>query len=127
MNFAWPIAGTPTVLFGAHEEGVAVKGVVIRAYQDSRVMAAADGRVAYTNDNLPGYGRTVIIEHSAEFSSVYARNAAILVKVGQTVRQGEPIAVVGSKGKGGRPQLYFEIRRQSRAEDPLMYLKPKPQ
>lgn len=103
-----------------------VKGILIRAREGELVGAAAEGNVAFVDQNLPGYGKTIIIEHSGEYSSVYARNAEILVKVGQRVRQGEPIAKAGNKGKGGSPQLYFEIRRRSRAEDPLSYLTTKP-
>lgn len=85
------------------------------------VVAARDGRVQFVETGMPGYGRTIVIEHSPDFSTVYARNSEILVALGQWVRRGEPVARVARDG-GRSPRLYFEIRKKSRAVDPLQFL-----
>ena len=125
QSFAWPLKGQVVISFGEKEEKVSAKGIVIRPREGGLVLAARDGRVSFVDERLKGYGRTVIIEHTLEFSTVYARNSEILVKSGQWVLQGEPIARVGDKGKNAVPQLYFEVRRNARAEDPLLYLPRK--
>ena len=108
--------------FGGSEEGVSIQGVVIKPEKPGVVVAARSGRVSFVDQALRGYGKTVILEHSKEFSTVYARNSVILVSAGQSVKRGDPIAETGFEGKGASPQLYFEVRRHARAEDPLKYL-----
>ncbi len=122
LPFAWPLKGQVIVPFGAKENGISSKGIVIKSTEGSLVVAAKDGRVKFVDEALRGYGKTVILEHLDGFSTVYARNSEILVKLGQGVHQGEPIAKVGRAGAGSFPQLYFEIRNKSKAEDPDLYL-----
>jgi len=121
-RLVWPLEGQVVVPFGGREENISVKGIVIQAAEGARVVAAEGGRVSFVDENLKGYGRTVIIEHGAGFATVYARNSEILVAPGQWVRQGEAIAKAGTSGRGLFPQLYFEVRRNAKAEDPLRYL-----
>ncbi len=121
--FVWPVRGSVSIPFGATEEGVRTKGIVIETQDGSAVVAARDGRVQFVEDGMPGYGRTVVIEHSPDFSTVYARNTEVLVALGQWVRQGETIARAGRSARGAAPQLYFEIRRKSKAVDPLQFLR----
>lgn len=108
--------------FGAKEDGVSLKGVVIRLAEGEKVRAAQAGRVILVDEKLKGYWKTVIIEHPNEFSTTYARNSEILVKVGQWVKRGDAIALGGRAGRGVSPQLYFEIRKKAKAEDPENYL-----
>jgi len=121
-RLVWPLKGQVVFSYGAREDRVGIKGIVIRADEGSLVRAAQDGRVSFVDESLSGYGRTVILEHSPDLTTVYARHAEILVKLGQWVRQGEPIAKIGRAGRGTFPQLYFEVRRRLKPEDPLKYL-----
>ena len=121
-QFSWPVRGQVLAPFGAKEDGVSLKGIVIRSAEGEKVRAAQMGRVILVDEKLKGYGKTVILEHPNEFSTTYARNSEILVKVGQWVRRGDPIALGGRAGRGASPQLYFEIRRKAKAEDPKNYL-----
>ena len=90
--------------------------------EGEKVRAAQAGRVILVDEKLKGYGKTIIMEHASDFSTTYARNSEILVHVGQWVRRGDPIAVIGRAAQGESPQLYFEIRKQAKAEDPKNYL-----
>lgn len=116
-----PLSGQIILPFAAKEDGVSAKGIVIRAHEGDAVRAARSGEVVLADEALQGYGKTVIIRHSDVFSTVYARNAEILVRTGQTVRQGEVIAKAGRAGRSGVPELYFEIRKNSKPEDPTHY------
>ena len=123
--FQWPLKGRVVLPFGAQEDGVSLKGIVLEAADGAAVVAAGSGRVVVADERLQGYGKTLILEHSAEFSTIYARNSEILVKPGQRVLRGQPIAKVGRGGKGNIPRLYFEVRKKSEAQDPLTYLSYK--
>jgi murein DD-endopeptidase MepM/ murein hydrolase activator NlpD len=64
----------------------------------------------------------VLIKHADGWVSAYAHNQTLLVKKGDKVRRGQPIAQVGATGSVGDPQLHFELRRGTRALDPLDHL-----
>ncbi len=87
------------------------------------MVASRSGKVVFSGNNLPGYGKTVILEHSENFSTVYTGNTEIFVKSGQWVRQGESIGRIESAGSAdARPEIYFEIRKSGRPENPELYL-----
>ncbi len=122
-DFRWPIQGQVRVPFGQKDEGVTLKGVLLSGREGADVSAIADGFVAYADPSLRGFGQTIVVDHRNGYSSVYARSAGILVVTGQEVRRGQPIARLGSSGKGSKPELYLEIRRNSKPEDPLRLLR----
>ncbi len=122
QSFIWPVNGRVVVGFGGKEDSVFTKGMVIESHDGDSVVASRDGRVIFVDEKMKGYGRTIIVEHSSEFSTIYARNSEILVSLGEWVKQGQPIARVGHAGLGSFPQLYFELRKRTRPEDPLKYL-----
>ncbi len=97
------------------------QGVYIAAPAGSPVKAAAAGKVMYSGNGLRGYGNMLIVNHDADFLSVYAHNQTLLVKEGAQVRQGETIATVGSSGSNA-VNLYFELRYGGKAVDALRYL-----
>ncbi len=96
---------------------------MIEAPAGSEVVAAGAGRVSFVDQHLKGYGKTLIIEHGGELHTVYARVSEILVTPGQDVQAGQAIARMAAPAGLGRPVLYFEIRKKSRPEPPLIYLK----
>ena len=71
-------------------------------------------------DHLMGYAYTVIVDHLDGYFSVYSQNIKLLVKLGDFVFKGDELARVGSNGKA--PFLYFEIRKNGKADNPLYYL-----
>lgn len=121
-QMVWPIRGSIEHRFGEQLQGeLRWKGLVIDAPEGTEVKAIADGRVLMA-DWLQGYGLVVVVEHGKGDMSLYGYNQSALVSVGTKVRAGQPIALVGTSGRRGTPSLYFEIRRQGQAVNPLPWL-----
>lgn len=125
-TFSWPLNGRILSRFGPKQGGLHNDGINIAATQGATVRAAAPGVIAYSGDGLKGFGWLILIKHSNGWVTAYAHNEAVLVKRGDTVRAGEPIARAGSTGSVDRPQLHFEIRNGRRAVDPLKHLPASP-
>ena len=90
-------------------------------------MQAADaGVVAYTGNELRGYGNLILVKHANGWISAYAHCDLMLVKRGEKVTRGQVIARVGSTGNVSEPQLHFELRRGNHAVDPREVLAPLP-
>ncbi len=119
VAWAWPIAGTPTVLAGFDE--VKNKGLDISGKAGDAVLASADGRVVYSGAGLRGYGNLIILKHNNTYLTAYAHNQTLLVKEDQSVRKGQKIAEMGSSDTD-RVKLHFEIRRQGKPVDPVKFL-----
>lgn len=118
----WPVRGQTLHSYGEAISGeLRWKGMVIGANEGTQVKAIADGRVLLA-DWLQGYGLVVVVEHGKGDMSLYGYNQSALVNVGQEVRAGQPIALVGSSGGQERPALYFEIRRQGKTVNPRPWL-----
>jgi lipoprotein NlpD len=115
LQWAWPTdrSGPPLPVSGG---GVLLPG---RLGQDVR--AACAGRVVYSGTGIRGYGNLIIIKHGENLLSAYAHNSEALVREGQEVALGQPIARMG-EGAPQKPVLYFEIRRNGKPVDPLRYL-----
>jgi murein DD-endopeptidase MepM/ murein hydrolase activator NlpD len=90
------------------------------------VQAADGGIVAYTGNELRGYGNLILVKHANGWISAYAHCDSILVKRGEKVGRGQLIARVGSTGNVSEPQLHFELRRGQQAVDPREFLAPLP-
>ena len=122
-KYAYPVAGKILHRFGTSQAGeLKWKGIVIAAGSGTPVKAIADGRVILANW-LQGYGLVIVIDHGKGDISLYGYNQAVSVKSGTLVRAGQKIAEVGSSGGQGNSALYFEIRRQGNAVNPLSWLK----
>lgn len=118
----WPIRGQTLHRYGEPLQGeLRWKGLVIGAPEGTEVKAIADGSVLMA-DWLQGYGLMVVVEHGKGDMSLYGYNQSALVSVGDKVKAGQPIALVGTSGGQSQPALYFEIRRQGQAVNPLPWL-----
>jgi len=120
LDWGWPAQGKTIGVFSEATN----KGVDIAGKLGDPVIASASGKVVYSGTGLRGYGKLIIIKHSANYLSAYAHNNNILVKEGQAVVKGQKIAEVGSTD-ADQPKLHFEIRRQGKPVDPLKYLPPE--
>ncbi|WP_298614396.1 M23 family metallopeptidase [uncultured Thermosynechococcus sp.] len=96
-------------------------GVDFGADFGTPIYAAAAGRVIFA-DWSGGYGQTVILDHGGGMTTLYAHAQRLLVREGQFVQQGQPIAEVGSTGLSTGPHLHFEVRLNGEPTDPLAYL-----
>jgi murein DD-endopeptidase MepM/ murein hydrolase activator NlpD len=121
-KFIWPIEGKIISPFGRRNSGVHNDGINIAADPGSPVKAADGGTVVYAGNELVAYGNLLLVRHSSGYVTAYAHNRKLLVKRGDSVRQGQTIALVGSTGDVDRPQLHFEIRKGDRAIDPNRHL-----
>jgi murein DD-endopeptidase MepM/ murein hydrolase activator NlpD len=85
-------------------------------------VAARAGRVVYSGDKLSGYGKLVILDHGDGLQTLYAHGLELLVRVGDAVEKGQPIARVGRTGNATTEHCHFEIRKDRLPVDPLPYL-----
>jgi lipoprotein NlpD len=113
----WPTEGTVT----RTQRPNGGQGLTIEGRLHQSIRAAGPGRVVYTGSGLLGYGQLIIIKHNDTYLSAYAHTASLLVKEGDTVSGGQPVATMGT-GTQGRPMLYFEIREHGKPVDPLLFL-----
>ena len=122
----WPVSGHLSSPYGnrrhpVHQENRFHTGVDISVPPGTEVKATADGIVS-----LAGWTETsgivVVVEHGHGFSTAYAHNRKALVRVGQRVPRGEPIALSGSTGVSTGPHVHYEIWKNGRNTDPAGYL-----
>ena len=100
-------------------------GVDLRAAEGAPIRAAAEGVVKAAGPR-GGYGNAVEIDHGDGTSTLYAHASALLVKPGQRVTQGEPVALVGQTGQATGPHLHFELRRHDHPVNPMAMVLPNP-
>jgi murein DD-endopeptidase MepM/ murein hydrolase activator NlpD len=98
------------------------QGIDFAGIAGTQVLAVADGVVSHTGID-GGYGRMVEITHGNGYVTRYAHNAKLLVKPGQTVKRGDPIALMGSTGRSTGPHVHFEVLRDGRPMNPLSFVR----
>ena len=121
-----PVRGRILASYGSRTDGTRNDGINIAAPKGTAVEAADAGVVAYTGNELRGYGNLILIKHANGWISAYAHCDKMLVKQGEKVARGQVIARVGSSGNVGEPQLHFELRRGHTPVDPRGFLAPPP-
>ena len=97
------------------------RGVDFAGTLGSNVVAVAAGVVTWAGERS-GYGKLIEINHGDGYSTRYAHNERTLVNVGQTVKRGEPIALMGSTGHSTGPHVHFEVLKNGRQVDPLSFI-----
>ncbi len=120
-RFAMPLDGELVTRFGAQPGGARLDGVEIAGREGAPIVAAADGDVVYAGADLEAYGTLVLIRHADEYVTAYGHARRALVREGQRVRAGQPIAELGARADG-RPRLLFQVRRGAAAVDPAPLL-----
>jgi len=97
------------------------KGVDFAGAPGSSVTAVAAGVVTWAGERS-GFGKLIEINHGDGFVTRYAHNERTLVTVGDTVKRGEPVALMGSTGRSTGPHVHFEVLRNGRQVDPLSFI-----
>jgi murein DD-endopeptidase MepM/ murein hydrolase activator NlpD len=113
-NFGWridPFTGQKSF----HE------GIDFPADRGTPILAAASGKVIAAEVH-PAYGKMVEIDHGNGLVSVYAHASSLLVKEGDLVVRGQPIATVGTTGRSTGPHLHFEVRLNGVPQNPARFL-----
>lgn len=122
----WPAEGRLLTRFGMQRHPqfktmVFRRGIEIAVREGEPVRAVSDGQVAY-GDWYKGYGRLVIIEHGPGFYTLYGNLSRLDLNKGDRVIRGQVLGLAGETGSLKGAKLYFEIRRNGEAQDPLAWL-----
>lgn len=123
----WPIASNNYIPFGLVDykgSRVLNKGLFIESSGNSPepVSAPFSGKVSAVAE-LDHLGKTIVIDHGDSYFTVYSNVSESLVAAGQTVWQGQRIAMSGSSDFWKKKGIYFEIRHFSEPVDPQPWMK----
>nr|WP_275975003.1 peptidoglycan DD-metalloendopeptidase family protein [Shewanella gaetbuli] len=120
-KLSWPTKGRVSERFGSSRSGqIKWKGTVLNAPEGQNIKAVAAGKVIYA-DWLRGFGMVMVVDHGKGYMSLYGHAQTLFKRAGDTVKDGESIALVGRSGGQSEPSLYFEIRHKGQAVDPARY------
>ncbi|MEO6091776.1 MAG: M23 family metallopeptidase [Novosphingobium sp.] len=131
QDFIWPVTGRVSGMFGSQrvyrgEPGAYHSGIDISTGAAGTVFVApADGVVtlaARTPFSLEG--NLLMIDHGQGLNSAFLHCSEILVKEGQAVRRGQPIARIGMTGRATGPHLHWSLRWRDARLDPILFTGP---
>ncbi len=88
----------------------------------SEVLAVADGIVSW-HGTRGGYGEMIEIDHGNGYQSRYAHNKKLVVKLGDRIKKGQAIALMGSTGRSTGPHVHFEVLRDGKTVNPANFVK----
>ncbi len=127
----WPTDGRITSPFGYRfnpireydgETGEFHSGIDIANRPDTLIYATADGTVRYAGWSH-GYGNVIVIDHGYGMSTLYGHTSKALVKSGDHVRRGQVIAYMGTTGRSTGAHVHYEVWRNGKPVNPLIFLK----
>lgn len=121
-GYIWPVKGKVISKFGPIPGGAYNDGINIAAREGEPIVAAADGEVVYSGNELRDYGNMVIVRHEGGIMTAYAHAGRVMVSKGDNVKQGATIATVGKTGSVDQAQVHFGIRKNKEPVDPMGYL-----
>lgn len=98
------------------------QGVDFAGREGTQIIAVASGVVSWSGEHS-GYGQLVEVSHGDGLVTRYAHNKSNLVAVGDLVRKGEPIALMGNSGRSTGPHVHFEVYKHGRPVDPSSYIR----
>jgi len=101
-------------------------GVDFAGKQGAEIVAVADGVVTWSADRY-GYGVMVEINHGNGYSTRYAHNSKNLVSVGDEVKKGQVVALMGETGRATGPNLHFEVLHDGRRVNPVNFIRDSSQ
>lgn len=130
--FVWPLQGAITGVFGSQRvyngtPGRPHYGVDVAGPVGAVVTSPAEGVVTLTHNDMFYSGGTLIIDHGQGISSTFIHLSKILVKEGQEITQGQPIAEVGATGRATGPHLDWRMNWFGKRLDPALLVGEMPQ
>ena len=133
QHFVWPVTGRISGLFGSQrsyangEKGDPHSGVDVARPTGVAVVAPADGVVVLAADHpFTLEGNVLMIDHGMGLNSAFLHLSRIDVKLGDRVRQGQPVGAVGMTGRATGPHLHWSMKWQDQRIDPLLIAGPMP-
>lgn len=125
-KFIWPVRGKITSYYGMREDPfnhayLFHRGIDIKGNIGAPVVAVMSGKVIYRGWSSV-YGNLLMISHDGGYMSVYAHLHRFNVKVGDIVKQGNTVGLVGNTGRSTGSHLHFEIRKNGKTVNPLIML-----
>jgi len=96
-------------------------GMDFTCKQGTPIHTTGDGQVIFAEYSTNGYGMHVIIDHGFDYETLYAHMSKLEVRVGQKVRRGDVIGLVGNTGLSVGPHLHYEVHKGHEAVDPANY------
>ena len=85
------------------------------------IHATGDGLVIESEYRANGYGRQVVIDHGFGYKTRYAHMSELLVEVGQKVKRGQVVGLMGSSGRSTGTHLHYEVLLRNRPVNPILY------
>lgn len=122
----WPTKGYMSSSYGWRDDPFTGKrafhhGIDIATSMGNPIYATADGIVIQARSDKIG-GKTIKIKHMFGYVTIYCHMSKFLVKVGQKVKRGETIGLVGSTGKARGPHVHYEVHLNGKETNPYFYL-----
>jgi len=100
------------------------RGIDLAAPKKTPIRATADGIVEHVQPkNIGDYGRVIRLSHNYGFKTTFAHMNKTLVKIGDIVKKGQIIGLVGTSGRSSGPHLHYEIRYASTLLNPKNFIK----
>jgi len=97
------------------------KGLDFAGKKGSDVIVVGDGVVSWAG-NRTGYGNLIEINHGNGYTTRYGHNQRHLVEVGEKVKKGQQIALMGSTGRSTGPHVHFEVLQNGKTVNPSKYI-----
>ncbi|KHE71884.1 peptidoglycan DD-metalloendopeptidase family protein [Halobacillus sp. BBL2006] len=119
-NFKWPAAGGQITSHMGQRWGRMHKGIDIAGVSDRTITAADNGKVI-TAERQSGFGNKIVIDHNNGYKTIYAHLSSFEVSVGDVVKKGEPIGVMGNTGNSTGTHLHFEVHKDGSLKNPLSF------
>lgn len=119
-QFIWPTSGYVSSEFG-RRWGRQHRGIDIANSKGTAIYAACSGTVTFAGWKN-SYGYVIVINHGNGYETWYAHNSSLAVSAGDSVKQGQYIAAMGSTGNSTGPHCHFEIHENGSIVNPRKYL-----
>jgi murein DD-endopeptidase MepM/ murein hydrolase activator NlpD len=122
----WPVKGWLTSNFGYRKSPFTGKrtlhsGIDIANKTGTQIVSSADGIVSFSGTK-GGFGKVLVIDHGYGYSTFYGHCSKLEKKVGEQIKRGDVVALLGNTGNSTGPHVHYEVRVNGVATDPMKYI-----